>query len=443
MDDFKLIHAILISLPEGIIMYLILFQLASIVTNKQRLAISTGFYIFSSLIIRNLYIPYGLNALINIILLTLFISIVFKRHVIISFLSMLTYAILSGIAEIISIPLSEYIMGITLNNAMYSAYLRAAFNIPVQMVLLIVFIVLHKNNISFAKWRLNTNIKKAYKIQRILSITIGFMLMQNFFIVLIFMCYRLSSRYNIFTDTIINIFPVLSLFLIIFSIALIEIIKRNIYVLDREAQYQLQSIMLDNIQEVISALRKERHNYINDLQVLYGLCIKGEDEGLRSYLKKMVVEVNRTSQYINIGSPAVSGLIMVKKEIAITKGIEWVEILNADLAILDVKVYDLCRVYGNLIQNSIEAAEECEKKMIMLKLYRDERGFIVLDIKNTYITDKIDMSDIIAFDEGVSTKGNGRGSGLYIAKEIVNSYKGYIDVSPGKDMIQFIIGLPY
>ena len=82
-------------------------------------------------------------------------------------------------------------------------------------------------------------------------------------------------------------------------------------------------------------------------------------------------------------------------------------------------------VINNLLNNAIEATKISEKKHISVDIKKVERYRI--EIKNNSSGLNIDANKIQDFfQKGFSSKGKGRGYGLYNVKKIVKKYKGSI-----------------
>lgn len=100
-----------------------------------------------------------------------------------------------------------------------------------------------------------------------------------------------------------------------------------------------------------------------------------------------------------------------------------INIMNLSLDFLGV--YDLTILFGNLIDNALEACSEIEenKRVITVRLY-EFNDYIIFQIKNScckkICRDK--LGNII------STKGKGKGIGLTNVKEVVEKYDGHINI---------------
>ena len=81
-----------------------------------------------------------------------------------------------------------------------------------------------------------------------------------------------------------------------------------------------------------------------------------------------------------------------------------------------IKLY---RIINILIDNAIEASSKSREKMINIEIYKEESNNIII-IDNSF-KGKLDLNMIN--NKNYSTKGKGRGLGLYILKSIINDSK--------------------
>ena len=100
---------------------------------------------------------------------------------------------------------------------------------------------------------------------------------------------------------------------------------------------------------------------------------------------------------------------------------------------------DIVTILGNLIENAFEACSLCGdiKKRVEVSLYEDE-SVIEIQVRDNgrNIDEKIRNT---LFIEGVSSKGQGRGTGLYLVKNRVEIYNGSIDIEEFDDEKIFVI----
>ena len=89
-----------------------------------------------------------------------------------------------------------------------------------------------------------------------------------------------------------------------------------------------------------------------------------------------------------------------------------------DLNSLHMKIYEFTRILGILMDNAIEAAKECEEKIINVCIRKaDNRNMQVLIVENTYNNKNVDTEKI--FQKGVSSKPGNTGLGLWVVHKIL------------------------
>jgi two-component system sensor histidine kinase AgrC len=85
-------------------------------------------------------------------------------------------------------------------------------------------------------------------------------------------------------------------------------------------------------------------------------------------------------------------------------------------SITEDKIRVLTKLLGIYLDNAIEASSDTDKKLVTLELYK-LKDDIKIVVSNSYNED----SNIINKEQkGVSTKGKGRGNGLYFASKLVS-----------------------
>lgn len=194
------------------------------------------------------------------------------------------------------------------------------------------------------------------------------------------------------------------------------------------AQQQLYEQDLEIIRREVRAFR---HDYKNLLAGLSQQAASGELEGLCHTLSELDTgfdlrlgqKIQASSQIGNIRIPEVRSLILSKLTVMREKGVEChLEVLYP-VAAVDMNVWDFVRCLGILADNAMEAALDTEQPWVeILLLAQDKRVFF--RISNPY-TNCIDPGKM--WNDGWSTKGEGRGLGLSSYQHIL---EGYPNTSP-------------
>ena len=185
-------------------------------------------------------------------------------------------------------------------------------------------------------------------------------------------------------------------------------------------------------------LRAQRHDFLNHLQVVYGLLEMREYDEATHYLDTVYGEIHSVSSFLRTKSTAVNALLKVKAAACEDRHIELRLDIKSSLEGLVFPSWELCRVLGNLIDNAIDALRETPQPYIALTIAEDIRAFSFTVANNgPAIPDGLAI-----FEAGVSTKGDGRGMGLSIVQQTLRSHGGDIQCVSDASQTAFIATVP-
>lgn len=178
--------------------------------------------------------------------------------------------------------------------------------------------------------------------------------------------------------------------------------------------------------EVVSK-GKQQHEYRNQLIVLDDMIPKTNKKA-KEYIRKIL---NSTEKELDQGwlvklkglpTGGIKGLVHFKIKKMIDNGIEVYVDVDKKLCNKKKWVYnnndleDISKIIGVYLDNAIEAAINSKDKQIIIE-FISENNNIIFKLSNTY-DGFIDFQNID--NEKFSTKGNGRGYGLSLVKDIIN-----------------------
>ena len=192
--------------------------------------------------------------------------------------------------------------------------------------------------------------------------------------------------------------------------------------------YNMIKNTLDELQNLNVTLRAQRHDFMNHLQVVYGLMEMEEYKEATGYLETVYKDIQKVNQVLRTSSPAVNALLQAKVLFGEKRGITTKLTITTQLNDLKMPAWEFCRILGNIIDNAIYVLQEKDgDRLIEVELYEDLKSY-GFRIKNN--GGKIPQNIINRiFEVGITTKGDkGDGMGLAIVKELVEEYQGKICV---------------
>lgn len=217
----------------------------------------------------------------------------------------------------------------------------------------------------------------------------------------------------------------------VFILLAVFMVRAFIRTVRAEAESEINRVRMQETGTMIDLLRAQRHDFLNHLQVIYGLIQIGRMEVIKDYINQVNQEVRETSRLITSlrRRPEVAGLIMRKMAQAEAEGIRFTLDLKTDLALLEVPPLDFSRIIGNLVDNAINASKTVspEERSIRLEMAEDAGCY---EVRVTNYRPLIPESHMKAiFEKGFTTKRDtGEGLGLFIVKTLVEKHRGNISL---------------
>lgn len=248
--------------------------------------------------------------------------------------------------------------------------------------------------------------------------TILFLSFLGFYIISYYIFFRKSAENFMFS------FVLFCIFMILLVLLISEFFK--IKTKDEE-QKQLLKIMGD-YEIILDKTRENRHEMINNLLVLKGEKNKNSrryndilDELIKQY------DTNKMSSYSGLYKlpNGLKGLVYYKIARIKNNDVNFRTIISDkmydEFNNLDTKIYyKVCKIMGILIDNAVEASINSKEKTLLIYIYEQCNGNIVISIENSYNA-LLDIHDINK--KGYSTKGKNRGLGLFIANRTIEEEK--------------------
>ena len=184
---------------------------------------------------------------------------------------------------------------------------------------------------------------------------------------------------------------------------------------------------------LVDSMRANNHDFTNKLHVILGLIQMEMYDEATSYIQNITMVQRETiSKVMNcINEPAIAALLIGKIARASELNVKFVLREGCYYSSADISLPSevLVTVIGNLIENAFESMNDMNydgQKELLFGMYSKPGALLITaDDTGSGISDS-NIGRI--FENGFSTKGSGRGTGLYQVKNLIEASGGKINV---------------
>jgi hypothetical protein len=236
------------------------------------------------------------------------------------------------------------------------------------------------------------------------------------------------------------------IFLVILIIELITFLL--VFKMERESRKELQTqLKLQRIElelkqnndmiNITDNLRKLRHDMNNHIGLIRNLIDEQKYEDLKLYVDDLYGDVARANDIIVAENKALSVLLNAKKERAKELNIEFQSFIAASG--ISMQDRDICTLFGNILDNAIEAAEKSmHKKFVDFSIQKTESGCII------QCENSMGFKPVVKKGRFLSNKDNNHlhGIGTENIKDIVSKYNGELHFDYDEEVFNLRIVMP-
>lgn len=242
------------------------------------------------------------------------------------------------------------------------------------------------------------------------------------------MIIRLKTSISAITTHILILFLIVTLSAIIIEIAISGFFSRKI-----KKEFLAFTEDFEGTKFLVDSMRANNHDFTNKLHVILGLIQIGQYDKAVSYIQNIsIIQRETISKVMNsIKNPSFAALIVGKIARSSECNVKFILNEGSRLKNEDISIPSeaLVTITGNLIDNALDSMNKDtskNEKELSLGIYtRPGELLIIVKDTGTGIPDEIKEK---IFENGFSTKGPGRGIGLYHVKQLVSSLGGTITV---------------
>ncbi len=372
--------------------------------------------------------PY--STYINMITCAILVYFIFNVSILKSMLAEIIIMIVSSPLEILSVRFYLTFFDIPYDLAYNIPLFRLSITLTIYLVMFIIWLLLKRFKYSIL---LSDNLSKHNKFVIFLNSIVGLITISTQFYLACYYSNNLPTAISILSLITLVAYFFISIFSL-FKTAKLEITSQN---LEQEKYYNTTlKLLFDDI-------RTFRHDFGNIVQAIGGYANNNDVDGLKQYYKQLQLDFEdvKSLEMLNpaiIDNPAIYSLLTAKYNKAINLGISMTVHVSLKLEKLNMKIYEFTRVLGILLDNAIEACENCDEKIINLEIRRDEKSpRQLLLIQNTYFDKNVNLDRIN--EKGYTSKkddGMPHGLGLWEVNKILKRSKN-LNLYTTKDSIFF------
>lgn len=357
------------------------------------------------------FIPAPFNMIFNYLLMFILAKYIFKIGFLRTIIGIVSSLIIFSLIGFLVLKPYLLITKLSYQQIEEIPIYRFIYSSIIYIINILVIIILKRKNTNILL--LNTLDKK----NKIIIIC-------NFILGLLTLCLQIFINFY-YIDALPALFTILSF------ITLLAYFAISIYSLTRVTELVQTTQALHNAEEYNKTLRIIhdnvrcfKHDFDNIVTTIGGYVQTDDMEGLKNYYLQLQDDCQRANNLymLNpeiINNPGIYSLLTTKYHEAEEKNIKINLSLLLDLDKLNMKIYEFTRILGILLDNSIDAANESDEKIINIVFRNEEKNQrqIIL-IENTYKDKNVDIDKI--FDKGISGKENHTGLGLWEVRKIIN-----------------------
>lgn len=379
-------------------------------TKKRKITYVVTYGIVANLIA--FLIPKPYYVFVNIIVWPMMIFFILKTTILKSIMSEVITMVITSILDFLFAKIFYNIFNITSEVIIVTPLYRVGIALCIYLVIfcLTKLINLFKVNIPVFE-NMSTKSKSLLILNALLIVIV---LGMQFYLI------RFYSSTMPFLITLINIIFLLAYF----AVSIVTIIGSSKLESTRQ---DLQSEQLANhsLSILHDQVRSFKHDFDNIVNSIGGYVINEDIEGLKKYYNQLLEECHKTNNLYAlspkvINHPAIYHMLATKYYEANQMNVEITLNVFLDLNEIETRmqIYDFTRILGILLDNAIDAAKECEKKIINVTFRKEiSNDMIIVKIQNTYSNKDVDTEEI--YNKGSTSKENHSGLGLWKVRQIL------------------------
>ena len=219
--------------------------------------------------------------------------------------------------------------------------------------------------------------------------------------------------------------PLFVIFMVLLVVTVFFITLRRVSAYTLEIRGRAERAYYDELDHRYEETRKIRHDINNHLLALRLLVEKGDLASAKAYIGEISEELDQTIMPVRTGANVLDALIWQKISQARKGNIDIQVEVHCPVNGRNISDYDLCGIFGNILDNAIEAVTGMESPVINLFI-GNQLDMLYISCKNPYQGERAKREE-----NYVTTKASPENHGLGIprVREIAKLYNGEVNIS--------------
>lgn len=398
---------------EAYISMLLFTTILKIKTSKKQnilyVLIFSSIAIFAAFI---LHTPF--NTIINILACPILVIIIYKANLLKAILAEIIPYILFIPSSLLIQKFCNLVFGLTTEQVLYVPIYKFVLSSLNYLIIYMLYLVFTAKKVNISTTLKNNRILFINTLVGLLAIAIQYFILFSYIEVI-----------SVGLLIIGMVTLLLYFFINIYSLSRTTKLEATTEKLEEEQLYnKTLTLLYDNI-------RGFKHDFNNIVQGIGGYIATDNMEGLKAYYSEVLEDCQRVNNLALlspevINNPAIYSLLTSKYHDATELGIKINLEVFMDLSAINMKIYELTRILGILIDNAIEAAKECSEKEIIITFRKDnKKNKQLFIIENTYSNKNVNIDEI--FEKGKTSKktedSKNHGLGLWEVRQFIKKNK--------------------
>lgn len=232
-------------------------------------------------------------------------------------------------------------------------------------------------------------------------------------------------------------FPLVVLFLFGTLAVVLAVAVRRLRQWDRESQQEAMQIYFREINQRYQETRMLWHDFDNHLMAIKALYENGQGEQATKYIDDLSEQSHERLLPVKTGSELLDLIFFKKQEQATERGIRLQFDICCNLKGITVTEYDLCSLFGNILDNAMEATEPLEEKdrKIMLGIRR-QNSMLLITSENPYVGELVRREGKFRTTKQDQSR---HGIGLEAVRRICRKYQGSMEIHTDDNRFRLLL----